>query len=146
MRSGSGGVLLLLPCLALGAIWLAPPAAPDDSTDRSAARQREKAERYEVKRARRDAFAAFSQSVCDALAAGEMHLADASQRMLTYTESFYPDYLENLDLAEQGASRQEKIARNLIRYFANLVHSHPERADPVLVARLEKELTELGKS
>jgi hypothetical protein len=146
MRSGSGGVLLLLPCLALGAIWLAQPAVPDDSMERSAAHQREKAERYEVKRARRDAFAAFSQRVCDALASGEMHLADASQRMLTYSESFYPDYLQNLDLAEQGTSTQEKIARNLIRYFANLVHSHPDRANPVLVARLEKELTEIGKS
>lgn len=109
MKPLSGGVLLLA-CLGLSAIWLTQPVAHEDPAERRAARQRQQAEQYEIRRARRDAFASFVEDICAAVEVGDLRLAEASARVLTYTESFYPDYLRNLDLAETGTSTQEKIA------------------------------------
>ena len=145
MKPLSGGVLLLAG-LALSAIWLAQPVAPQDPTERRAARQRQQSEQYEINRARRDVFASFVQDICDAIEDENLRLADASERVLTYSESFYPDYLRNLDMAEQGTSHKEKIARNLLRYFTTLARQRPERAHPDLIDRLEGELTAFVKN
>lgn len=134
-------VVLALALLGSSTIWLTQPVAQEDPAERRAARQRQQAEQYEIDRARRDAFASFVDDICAAVEAGNLQLAEASDRILTYTESFYPAYLRNLDLAETGASPQEKIARNLLRYFINMEHARPERFRPELIARLESELT-----
>jgi len=144
MKPLSGDVLLLAG-LGLSAIWLGQPVDQEDPAERRAARQQQQAEQYEIKRARRDAFASFSDDICEAIAAGDLCLAVASQRILTYAESFYPGYLQHLELAEDGDSAQEKIGRNLVRYFTNLANTRLDRADPVLIARLEGELISFVK-
>jgi len=144
MKPLSGGVLLLAG-LGLSAIWLSQPVASENPEERRAARQQQQVERYEIKRARRDAFASFVEDICDAIEVENLRLADASERVLTYSESFYPDYLRHLEMAEPATSPKERVARNLLCYFTTLARQRPERANPELIARLEGELTAFAK-
>ncbi|MCI0683470.1 MAG: hypothetical protein L0Y71_15305 [Gemmataceae bacterium] len=142
MKSLSGGVLLLA-CLGLTAILFAQPGPVQDSAERRAASEQRQAERYEINRARRDAFAQFAEDVCRDIESGKLRLAEASQRVLNYSKLFYPEYLANLPLAERGATDRERIARNFLRHFTNVARTRPEQANPALISRLEGELTAL---
>ncbi|MCI0680967.1 MAG: hypothetical protein L0Y71_02585 [Gemmataceae bacterium] len=139
MKSLSGGVLLLA-CLGLTALLLPQPQQGQDSAERRAASQQRRAERCEINRARRDAFALFNATMCRDIESGKLRLAEASQRVLNYCALFYPEYLTNLAPVESGATDKERIARNFLRHFTYRARARPELVDPALISRLEQEL------
>ena len=139
MRTLTGGVVLLA-CFGLATIWLTQPGASPAGSVPNLAQQEQIAIRYEIDRARRDAFAAFTEEIYSQLEHGTIPLAEASRRILAYAETFHPSYLDQLQSVEAGATLEEKVARNVLRYFHSPALNSPQQFDPILVARLDREL------
>jgi hypothetical protein len=61
------------------------------------------------------------QSTLQALGRREITLAEAHARIRALSLQYYPAYLEHLKLCEEGASTEERVARNLIGHIDSLV-------------------------
>ena len=142
MRTATSGVLAAA-CLGLSALWFVQPGVARNSWEVATAQQQERAIKHEIDRARRDAFASFLDQVNEQIADGRTSLEQARNSVLAYSETYYPNYLDHVMTFEPGATLEEKIARNLVRYFRTADASEPRYSNPALRTRLEQELQTL---
>ena len=139
MRTLTGGIVLLA-CLGILAIWFADPIESTDSSAQAVARPQDQRDDLDLRRVQRDTFAAFCDDVTEKVEHRQMNLEQASRRIMTFAQAFYPKYLEHLEPVEAGATLQEKVAFNIVRHFENLFRTVPRRANPALLVSLQHEL------
>jgi hypothetical protein len=85
-------------------------------------------------------FATLADEAEVALFAGQLSLADAVARILAASQEHHPDYLRHLIKLEEGATSEERIARNIIRHFEEDERLNENDA---LRQRLQMQLAEL---
>lgn len=85
-------------------------------------------------------FAVIADEAEDALFAGQLTLGDAVARILAASQQHHPDYLRHVAKLEEGASAEERIARNIIRHFEE---NERLQQDEGLRQRLQTQLAEI---
>ena len=86
------------------------------------------------------AFKAQFDDTLKALERGEISLRHAHRRVKSDSLRYWPNYLSNLRLVDQGENTDERIAYNLVGHIQYL--SEFGKASPARVAELESELSE----
>jgi hypothetical protein len=94
--------------------------------------------------ARRAPFREFADRLYRDLARKQISLRDATEQLFYYSLSCYPEYLQNVWIAEPGSNMKMKVARNFVRGF-HMAVAPAEWGEPAsaIAARLERELREL---
>jgi len=85
-------------------------------------------------------FAIIADQAEDSLFAGQLTLDDAVARILAASQQHHPAYLRHLIKLEEGASSEERIARNILRHFEEDERLQQNEA---LRQRLQTQLAEL---
>jgi hypothetical protein len=75
-----------------------------------------------------------------AVFAGQLSLADAVDRILAASREHHPGYLEFIIRLENGATPEERIARNILRHFED---DERLKQDEALRQRLQTQLAEM---
>jgi hypothetical protein len=80
----------------------------------------------------------------DELAHGHTSLRHAAAQIITAGEQWNQDYLLGVDLNEQGQTRSERVARNILRHFKMRHREQPSAATRMLLEHIERELEEMA--
>ncbi|MCI0379954.1 MAG: hypothetical protein L0215_20425 [Gemmataceae bacterium] len=88
-------------------------------------------------------FQRILRETTDDLEKNAIRLVDAAERIIESADEFSPEYLRGVEALEQGATRVECVAQNLIRHFNTL--QDIDRNVTGVTHRLQQELKALQK-